>query len=203
MVGAVYESPVRKAQKEATRQALKSAAKALFATEGYATTGVGQITAAAGVAKGTFYVHFHDKDELLDELLQEFNDGFLAEVTPLLAEASIADARGLVTQLAGAFLDYWLANRDFIRVYAERAAAGLAVDALQFGLNPQMRQALRDLLKSVAALDDETLELVIQGVLSMWLRLGLQYIFKERADREKFIRTLVGMTTGALGGVLA
>ena len=43
---------------DATRARLFEAAVRLFAKHGYAATSVEQITREAGVAKGTFFVHF-------------------------------------------------------------------------------------------------------------------------------------------------
>lgn len=51
----------------ATRHALVAAALELFAAKGVEGTAVDEITAAADVAKGTFYVHFQRKQDVLLE----------------------------------------------------------------------------------------------------------------------------------------
>lgn len=51
----------------ATREALTDAALELFGRRGLAATSIDDITAAAGVAKGTFYVHFQRKEDVLLE----------------------------------------------------------------------------------------------------------------------------------------
>ena len=204
MIQTVSESSSRTTQKEATRQALKAAARQLFAAQGFSATQIGQITQAAGVAKGTFYVHFSDKDAVLEEMLDEFNEGFLAHIAPLLGEAPREDVPKLIEQLAVGFLEYWEANRAFIRFYSEKAAGGMSLDALQFGINPQMQSALRHLLTEISPAhpSDADIDLVIQGLLSMWLRLGLQSLFNPAATRTAVTKTLVAMTTGALAGAL-
>ena len=206
MVAIAYQSPARAEQKQATRQALKAAATKLFSRHGFAATQVGQITREAGVAKGTFYVHFSDKEALLDEMLHEFNDGFVAHVHPLFEQgAGGGDLHGLVTRLAGLFLGYWEDHRDFIRVYAEKAAGNMSLDALQFGINPQIQAVLRHTLADAtrSGKPEPEIDLIIQGILSLWLRLGLQYLFNPAATREAVTRTLVAMTTGALAGALS
>jgi AcrR family transcriptional regulator len=58
----------RQQQKEATAQRIFAAAAELFVRNGYHETTVEQICAAAGVAKGTFFVHFKSKAAVLDDL---------------------------------------------------------------------------------------------------------------------------------------
>jgi len=52
------------------RRIFKTAIK-LFAEKGYENTGIEEITAVAGVAKGSLYYHFETKEELFDLLLEE------------------------------------------------------------------------------------------------------------------------------------
>ena len=55
----------RHRQKQATQQALRVAALRLFAEHGFHETTVEAISAAAGVSKRTFFLHFSSKDEVL------------------------------------------------------------------------------------------------------------------------------------------
>lgn len=49
------------------RQALLAAAEELFGEHGYSAVSVDEIVARAGVAKGTFYNHFSDKDDIAEQ----------------------------------------------------------------------------------------------------------------------------------------
>jgi AcrR family transcriptional regulator len=73
----------RHRQKQATQQALRVAALQLFAEQGFHETTVEAISAAAGVSKRTFFLHFSSKDEVLL--------GHVAEQLDLL-RASLASA---------------------------------------------------------------------------------------------------------------
>ena len=52
---------------ERTRAAIREAANSLFLKQGVDSTTVDAICAAAGVSKGTFYLYFHRKEDLLLE----------------------------------------------------------------------------------------------------------------------------------------
>ncbi|WP_231889537.1 TetR/AcrR family transcriptional regulator (plasmid) [Tistrella mobilis] len=63
------------------------AAEALFLRKGFATTSVGEIVVEAGVAKGTFYLYFKTKDDVLDALRTRFIEGFCEKLDMALAAA--------------------------------------------------------------------------------------------------------------------
>jgi AcrR family transcriptional regulator len=76
MRSAVKQRP-RTKPPEARRDDLMNAAQALFIENGVAATTIDQITAAADVAKGTFYLHFGSKEDVLGALRERFVQDFL------------------------------------------------------------------------------------------------------------------------------
>jgi len=72
MLSAVAPSPCgqsRREQKRRTKKRLFEAACRLLANDGYHRTSVAAIAREAGVAKGTFFVHFATKEALITELV--------------------------------------------------------------------------------------------------------------------------------------
>jgi AcrR family transcriptional regulator len=78
-----YDSPRRRAQAEATRQAILDAAQRLFERDGYVATAMPAIAAEAGVALKTVYVIFESKARLV-RALWEARLGGEEEATPVL-----------------------------------------------------------------------------------------------------------------------
>lgn len=174
-----------------------------FERKGYTATSIADITAEASVAKGTFYVHYEDKAAILDETLASFNQELAANLSSVLAVQAGAPLERLVEALAAAFLSHWQENGPFVRAYAERSAAGLDVKALPFGLNEPTRRVLVAAL--VARLGPRATEvdpeLAIHAVVAMWLRLGLQLVFRPELDADRVVRVLVPLTVGAVSAL--
>ncbi|MEW1547332.1 TetR/AcrR family transcriptional regulator [Streptomyces tsukubensis] len=88
----------------ATRAALVSAARALFAERGYAGVGTEEIVRAAGVTRGALYHQFRDKNDLFDATVRTVE----AELTERIAGQVMASSADPVQALktgARAFLD--------------------------------------------------------------------------------------------------
>lgn len=61
----------RQNQKQATRQKIRNSAQQLFTEQGYEATTSRQIAQQAGVALGTIFTHFKDKQAILSDILFE------------------------------------------------------------------------------------------------------------------------------------
>jgi AcrR family transcriptional regulator len=59
-------------RKEDRRRLVLEAARSVFAAKGYHATGVADIIAACGVARGTFYLYFESKRRIFEVLVDEF-----------------------------------------------------------------------------------------------------------------------------------
>lgn len=80
----------RNQDKEDKRQEIVAAARALFIEEGYESTSMSRLAAAAGVAPNTIYWYFQDKDEVLVAVLDaEFSAN--AQAYLLMSESDPVD----------------------------------------------------------------------------------------------------------------
>ena len=59
-------------QREIRRQQILDRARDVFAKKGYHLAKIDDVDAAAGVARGTFYLYFHDKRSIFEELVSRF-----------------------------------------------------------------------------------------------------------------------------------
>lgn len=99
---------LRSRQREQTSAAILDAAEELFADKGLANVHMNDIAAKVGVAVGTLYNHFKDRDSLLAALLESRRGELLARMDAFLDQPSSGNFRtdltGLVTQM-GAFFE--------------------------------------------------------------------------------------------------
>jgi AcrR family transcriptional regulator len=90
-----------------SREALLQAARRLFRAKGYANTKIADIAQGAERGLGSFYNYFSNKEELLEELAEDFK----REIDSRLTELDPADAEpwDMVRQLCEV---YWTSCRD-------------------------------------------------------------------------------------------
>ncbi|HEY8417858.1 MAG TPA: TetR/AcrR family transcriptional regulator [Limnochordales bacterium] len=96
---------------ERTRRRLLAAAQQCFGELGFFHAQIADITRLAGVAQGTFYVHFPGKVEILRELVHDINRRLRRHVRQ--ATAGAADRRHVEVLGLAAFLQ-WLHGRGSI-----------------------------------------------------------------------------------------
>ena len=68
---------------EARRQAILAAALAVFTAEGFAAAKLDHVAERAGVAKGTIYLHFKDKQDLFEQMVREAVSPVIARLEAL------------------------------------------------------------------------------------------------------------------------
>jgi AcrR family transcriptional regulator len=107
---------VRASRRVERRQAILAAALQEFSTRGFAAARLDDVAVAAGIAKGTIYLYFRDKEALFQDLIR-------SEMTPVVATLETALAIDLpVRTVAERAVDlfvreiYGTSRRDIIRL---------------------------------------------------------------------------------------
>ncbi|MHB8510364.1 MAG: TetR/AcrR family transcriptional regulator [Candidatus Dormibacteria bacterium] len=102
---------------EATRQKVLEAAEQVFGEKGYHGASVTEITRAAGVAQGTFYLYFKGKKEIYLDLV----DSLGARLRALTREASATGRDYTEKQRLGfrAFFEFSRSHRHIYRIIQE------------------------------------------------------------------------------------
>jgi AcrR family transcriptional regulator len=112
----VPASPARKARNLDRREAILAAALDEFSTRGFEAARLDDVARRAGVAKGTIYLYFRDKESLFQELVR-------AMVSPIVGAIETAPLRDLpmravAEMIAGVFVKEIFATRrkDVLRL---------------------------------------------------------------------------------------
>ncbi|HSS32558.1 MAG TPA: TetR/AcrR family transcriptional regulator [Solirubrobacterales bacterium] len=109
-----------------TRGALLDAGVAVAEEHGLSGLSVNRVVAAAGVAKGTFYVHFEDRDDFVDALHQRFHDRVREAVAA--ATDGVPPGGERICRGAEAYLDVCLTDRA-VKALALEARSDPALSA--------------------------------------------------------------------------
>jgi AcrR family transcriptional regulator len=134
-----------------TREALVTAARALFAERGFAATGTEDIVAAARVTRGALYHHFRDKTDLFRAVMQAVAED-LAQRLIVEQMARLGDDDELPVAwdaLRSGFQHYLDAclDRDFQRIVLIDGPAALGHDAWNALVEKHGVALLRDWLR--------------------------------------------------------
>jgi AcrR family transcriptional regulator len=99
---------------EERRDEIMNAAQLLFLKRGVGPTTIEEITSGADVAKGTFYLYFSSKDEVLAALRERFAQELFTRIKTAVAEKLSEDWKGKLAAWAGACVNGYL---DSIRLH--------------------------------------------------------------------------------------
>lgn len=134
---------------EERRQELIDAAKALFETQGYERTTVGDIVKRVGVAQGLFYYYFRSKQDIFLAVIDQFIEARIDELTTFLRDTQVPPLERVrnLMQVLMRFL------REMEAIYP-RNRAGMAMEMyaiMHNHVSEIMEPMVTDLLKEAAA----------------------------------------------------
>jgi len=107
---------LREAQKQLTLDKLIESARGVFHQKGYNAATIDDIVDAAGASRGTFYLYFHSKGEVLGKI---FAQDHIEEVLRLLESFPDEISPNSLKAWTGAYLDLYQRHRLTIRAWIQ------------------------------------------------------------------------------------
>ena len=139
----------RAEDKAATLARLRKAGREVLVEAGVARASIQQIAARAGIATGSFYVHFESKAAFIDSLIEELNQGLVARMLTVLMQHPPPTPTVLIEQLAETVVEYWAENIDAIPLFADHLARNASEEILRIGTNLQSVAMVQRIIAAV------------------------------------------------------
>jgi AcrR family transcriptional regulator len=169
------------ARGQRTRQKLLDAAEAVFGELGYERASIVEITRAAGVAQGTFYVYFPSKKAVFVELVWELNRKLRRSLR--LASDALVDPDRFELERVGAltFLEFVREHRNLYRIVRQAEFVDEALfreyyrelsDGYRRGLEQSMDRG------EIRRFDPDALVYMLMGILDF---MGMRWVLWEDA----------------------
>jgi AcrR family transcriptional regulator len=196
----------RRLSREARREQILQAALDVFVRQGYHGTHVQDVVEAAGVARGTFYLHFESKHAVFATLVDRMTTVFL-EARPEEPDPSLHTRDDVATMLRRryrAVLSTFRRHRRLCRLWLEEAVGvdkGFAarLEAFAQGWRNRIGERL-DLMAEAGFLrDDLDRDLVTEMVIGMVERVVRRHVLPDpEPDLDHLAETLVAVELGGL-----
>jgi TetR/AcrR family transcriptional repressor of nem operon len=136
------------------RQGILDVGQRIMAAKGYTAVGLNEILATAGVPKGSFYHYFGSKDAFGEALLENYFEGYLADIDQTLAQPDLTMAQRLLN-----YFHIWQDTQSFQDCQGKCLAVKLGVEVAD--LSETMRAVLK---RGTAAIIDRLANGIETGV---------------------------------------
>lgn len=175
---------------EATLNRLVNAAEKLFYKKGYHGTSINDITGAAKVAPGTFYIYFEDKMSLYQYLLLQYSKRIRQHIAKAIVECTSrkeAERKGLK-----AFLEYIAQNKHVYNIIWESLYIDkrLFIDYYtNFAKNYAHQIEVAQTQHQMKAYDPEVISFLLMGISNF---IGLNYVmFKNEKNFDHVVDQVI------------
>jgi AcrR family transcriptional regulator len=187
-----------KLQAEKTDRKIREVFISLMKEEGFQDIRIKEIVTRAEINRGTFYLHYDDKYDLLDHLEQDMIHGFVA-----LGDQAQDDLLKKDIDLAGALLPYFRRFTEYVRANGELFVLLLGEKG-DPSFSNRLMQAIQDfwndrLLAAHFTVPAHYALAVLTGsmicLIEEWVKDGFQ------EDIEEFMQISIKMLQGILGEI--
>lgn len=157
-----------------TKRAIFQAAEQVFGEYGYGRANISEITRRAGVAQGTFYVHFSSKDDLMNGVVRFLSHELRSDLRQITENVLDRRERERLGMLA--FFNFLRRRSQIYRIVAESEAIG--PQAAQYYYAKLADGYRRSLLSGMKARQIRRLpvDFLVRSLMGMNHMLGLRWL---------------------------
>jgi AcrR family transcriptional regulator len=176
---------VGQAHLDARRQQIVEAARARFASHGFARTSMADIVTESGLSVGALYRYFSSKDELVSAVCEQASDAFPKALTAEAVNGFLEHVRTLAREQGHA--------RLVAQIYAE-AALSPTLAAIVARQLAAMRAAVAELIPGNRP--DRDAESVAEAFVAIGIGYNQQLAVRGDLDPAPFCRALMALIEG-------
>lgn len=167
-------------------QSIQDATMRVIARKGMASATMQEIAEEAGVAKGTIYLYFRDREELVEKTFETAINHLMKEVDAAIEQEMSIEAK--IRAIMTAHLRFFGENREFFRLYLSmRMPEGPAARQRRQSehCKPQFRTRVQRFADALTiAMDRGEIRRVDAFKLALFIIEGSAAIILERLDEE-------------------
>lgn len=201
------DPPVKLTKGQRTRAQLITAAREVFAEQGYFTCRLTDITDRVGCSTGTLYTYFRNREDILAAIIQDYQETVLHAPTPAQWDA---DPVARIAHANRHYVDSYSRNADLMAVMEQVAHVDDHISSLREARSTAFvernARSIRRLQTEGAVDASLDARLVAQALSLMVSRLCYRVYVQDKDDRfltdegrEELSRTLSTLWTNALG----
>jgi len=123
---------------------LYDAAYELFTTKGIHETSIDDIVKKAGVAKGTFYLYFMNKYDIIDKIILKKASGVIEKAVASTKEKNLNDYSDIVISALDYIIEFFKENKKLLKLIHKNLSWGIYRKALA---NPEEFKIMEDIRK--------------------------------------------------------
>lgn len=135
-------------KKEEKKRNLLEAARILFSQKGISKTSISEIAQAAKVAKGTFYLYFKDKDELLEHLILQISRNIVTLAYEHAEQHRTDDFTENVIIFVDYIITYFSSHQDSLSLIKRNFTWSMVQHSLEQEENNALRHQLLERLQA-------------------------------------------------------
>lgn len=127
-------------KKKAKKSSIETAAFELFAENDIAETSIDQIVKRANVAKGTFYLYFKDKNQLLHHIIFKKSVELVGDALQKAASQQIDNHTERILYLTDYVIEFFRQNKHMLKIINKNLSWSILGDTIKEEQDPEIKK---------------------------------------------------------------